>query len=326
MPLYPDLDPSLYTVIWIAPLEVEAQAAIYMLDNKHNGRFAGTHGASHVFEAGDINGHNVVIASLAEDQEYGNSSASNLVTEAKLRFERLRLYLLVGVAAGLPDLESDPPLDIRLGDVLVATSGGRGRAALVAYSLVKETKHGPELLRQGHVLQEPTRLLMSAIGSIKRNAIYGPGDFIDIYKDSIAGKSHSNGTFHDPGQDVDILHTVDRRGREVVQKRAPRRDDSRTRVWYGQIGTGDTLMKEVRARDALRGRLKDDKIIGLEMEAAGVMNVLNAAVIRGVCDYADEHKNKEWQPFAAAMAASYAKAVLWQLGKGLDRPPPQQTR
>ncbi|OAA71141.1 hypothetical protein ISF_01692 [Cordyceps fumosorosea ARSEF 2679] len=46
------------------------------------------------------------------------------------------------------------------------------------------------------------------------------------------------------------------------------------------------------------------------MEAAGVMTCILVGVIRGVCDYGDEHKNKQWQPYAAAVAAAYAKAVL----------------
>ena len=35
------------------------------------------------------------------------------------------------------------------------------------------------------------------------------------------------------------------------------------------------------------------------------MNRIPVCVIRGVCDYGDEHKNKEWQPYAAAMAGAY---------------------
>jgi nucleoside phosphorylase len=33
-------------------------------------------------------------------------------------------------------------------------------------------------------------------------------------------------------------------------------------------------------------------------------------VIRGICDYADSHKNKRWQLYAAGTAAAYAKEVL----------------
>ncbi|RYP39996.1 hypothetical protein DL767_001930 [Monosporascus sp. MG133] len=43
------------------------------------------------------------------------------------------------------------------------------------------------------------------------------------------------------------------------------------------------------------------------------MNRIPVGVIRGVCDYGDEHKNKEWQPYAAAMAAAYAKALLTEI-------------
>ena len=34
-------------------------------------------------------------------------------------------------------------------------------------------------------------------------------------------------------------------------------------------------------------------------------------VIRGICNYSDTHKNKNWQPYAAATAAAYAKELLW---------------
>jgi hypothetical protein len=46
------------------------------------------------------------------------------------------------------------------------------------------------------------------------------------------------------------------------------------------------------------------------MEAAGLMNDFPCLVIRGICDYADSHKNNTWQPYAAATAAAYAKEVL----------------
>jgi nucleoside phosphorylase len=46
------------------------------------------------------------------------------------------------------------------------------------------------------------------------------------------------------------------------------------------------------------------------MEAAGLMNDFPCLVIRGICDYADSHKNKDWQGYAAAVAAAYAKELL----------------
>ena len=40
------------------------------------------------------------------------------------------------------------------------------------------------------------------------------------------------------------------------------------------------------------------------------MNDFLCLVIRGICDYADSHKNKKWQAYAAGTAAAYAKEML----------------
>lgn len=74
-----------------------------------------------------------------------------------------------------------------------------------------------------------------------------------------------------------------------------------TKVWYGPIGSGDKLMKSGQKRDKLRDKFN---LIGLEMEVAGTMNTIPIGVIQGVCNYSDAQKNKEWQPYAAVMAAA----------------------
>jgi len=40
------------------------------------------------------------------------------------------------------------------------------------------------------------------------------------------------------------------------------------------------------------------------------MNSFPCLVIRGICDYADFHKNKRWQGYAASTAAAYTKELL----------------
>src|SRR5580692_6185251 len=52
------------------------------------------------------------------------------------------------------------------------------------------------------------------------------------------------------------------------------------------------------------------RAICLEMEAAGLMNNFPCVVIRGISDYADSHKNDQWQPYAATTAAACAKELL----------------
>lgn len=56
------------------------------------------------------------------------------------------------------------------------------------------------------------------------------------------------------------------------------------------------------------------------------MDDFSCLVIRGICDYADSHKNKIWQPYAAAVAGAYAKELLSVIpGQAvMDLPPIQQ--
>jgi hypothetical protein len=263
-------------------------------------------GDDYVFRAGDICGHNVIIATLPAGQEYGTGSAAALASQVKKFFQNLWFGLLVGVAVGLPNLSRDPPLDIRLGDVLVGLSTGES-AGLIAYELGEERgDDGFQLLRFGHALATTETIVRSAIGSIRLTA---PDD-IDIflpYYNSIKYKHHINGTFVDPGQDRDQLYQAGSDGIRRLVERDRRPSSKRTRVWYGPIGSGDKLINNAQKRDELRDKYN---IIGLEMEAAGMMNHIPIGIIRGVSDYGDEHKNQEWQPYAAAMAAAYAKAVL----------------
>ncbi|KAF4502809.1 kinesin light chain [Fusarium agapanthi] len=301
------LDPKDYKVAWIAPLEIEAKAALYLLDERHRGRFPVDRGDDYVFHAGAMGGHNIIIATLPAGQEYGTGSAAALASQVKKFFPNLWFGLLVGVAAGLPDLSRVPKRDIRLGDVLVGLPVGES-AGLVPYDLGKETEDGFQPLRLGHSLAMTEPIVRSAIGSIKLQAPNDTEIFLPYYE-KIRDCEHETGTFADPGQDNDILYLACDNGQEEIVERSRRSkpDYQRTRVWYGPIGSGDKLLKNAQKRNELRDQYG---IIGLEMEAAGTMNRIPVGVIRGVCDYGDRHKNKDWQPYAAAMAASYARALL----------------
>jgi nucleoside phosphorylase len=87
-------------------------------------------------------------------------------------------------------------------------------------------------------------------------------------------------------------------------------DEDIPAIHYGLIASADRLMKDALARD----RLSEEKeVLCFEMEAAGLMNHFPCLVIRGICDYSDSHKNKEWQAYAAMLAAAYAKDLLGQI-------------
>ncbi|KAF3914132.1 hypothetical protein AA313_de0207640 [Arthrobotrys entomopaga] len=85
-------------------------------------------------------------------------------------------------------------------------------------------------------------------------------------------------------------------------------DEDSPMIHYGQIASANRLMKNAGIRD----RLSND-VLCFEMEAAGLMNHFPCLVIRGICDYSDSHKNKEWQGYAAMAAAAYTKDILCQI-------------
>jgi hypothetical protein len=81
------------------------------------------------------------------------------------------------------------------------------------------------------------------------------------------------------------------------------------------------VMRDGVARDEIAQPLS---ALCFEMEAAGMMDNLQCLPIRGICDYSDSHKNKEWQNYAAATAAAYARELLEGLppsSRILDRAP-----
>jgi nucleoside phosphorylase len=302
-----------YTVGWIAVLPIEAEAALGMLDHEHDGHFESIRGDDYIYIGGDINGHNVVIATWPAGQNYGVGSAAALVNQLKSRFPNIWFALLVGVAAGLPNLSSkelDKKRDIRLGDVLVCVPG-QASVGIVQYDLGRDTEDG--FLLNGRHAEAPA-IVRSAISNIqlRKKKPFKSGNTFSEYLAAFQEKVEDI-KFSCPSQQEDQLFESVIEQDKLVQKTVerPARDElERTRVWYGNIGSGNSLMRNPQRRDELRDK---HDLIGLEMEAAGVMNILPTGVIRGVCDYGDGQKNKIWQPYAAAVAAVYAKGILYTI-------------
>ncbi|KAH0496825.1 hypothetical protein TgHK011_004169 [Trichoderma gracile] len=85
------------------------------------------------------------------------------------------------------------------------------------------------------------------------------------------------------------------------------REPQKPVIHFGVVVSGDSVMKSGHHRDDIASR---EKAIAFEMEGAGVWDSFPTVVIKSVCDYADSHKNKNWQRYAAATAAACMKAFL----------------
>src|SRR5438552_1247830 len=78
-------------------------------------------------------------------------------------------------------------------------------------------------------------------------------------------------------------------------------------IHFGRFGSANTMMKSGVDRDRIA---KADEIIAFEMEGAGVLDQYPTIIIKAACDYADSHKNKDWQGYSAAMTAACLKIFL----------------
>ncbi len=83
------------------------------------------------------------------------------------------------------------------------------------------------------------------------------------------------------------------RRERVVMKLQPEEDngdEQQPMIHIGLIASGDKVMKSGEDRDAVATK---EGIIAFEMEGAGVWEEIPCLVVKGVCDYADSHKNKK---------------------------------
>ncbi|OJJ08873.1 hypothetical protein ASPVEDRAFT_145302 [Aspergillus versicolor CBS 583.65] len=87
------------------------------------------------------------------------------------------------------------------------------------------------------------------------------------------------------------------------------------RIHFGRIACSNQVMKSAQHREDI---VKEEQVIAFEMESAGTWDYVPTVVIKSVADYADCHKSKEWQGYAAVVAAACTKAVLeeWRPADG----------
>jgi nucleoside phosphorylase len=174
-------------------------------------------------------------------------------------------------------------------------------------------------------LNKPPRPLLNAVQDMKEKHMLEGDELADNLARMIQNKPKLARTFVHQGFENDCLYeaTYNHAGGETCDNCATEKAINRTsrtttdpQVHYGNIASGNEVVKNGEFRDRIA---KDLGIICFEMEAAGLMDSFPCLVIRGICDYADSHKNKRWQPYAAATAAAYAKELIGVLKKqGVD--------
>ncbi|KAH7039836.1 uncharacterized protein B0I36DRAFT_232619 [Microdochium trichocladiopsis] len=264
-----------YEVGWISALYVEFAAAQALLDHRHE-PLPPLPGDSNTYVLGSIGGHNMVMACLPAGA-YGLSTAAKVASDLRRSYPCVRLLLVVGVAGGVPTTT-----DIRLGDVVIGQS-------VVQHDLGKTLQGGR--FQTSATVFTPRAKIMTALSAMRAAHEIQPNRIPNI----LAGMLHASGS---DCKDCNAKHRVSR----------PPRHHPAPHIHYGVIASGNQVIKHAGTRDQLASALG---ALCVEMEGAGLQHVdIPFLVIRGISDYADSHKSKAWQPYAAAAAAACASEIL----------------
>ena len=315
-----------YTVGWICAVETERVVACELLDEeyaRHDEPQIDGLRDSNVYTFGRIHEHHIVVAGLPQGR-YGISSATRVAERMRSSFPALRISLMVGIAGGVPSQKHD----IRLGDVVVSCPASK-HGGIIHYDFGVATQQ-QEFEETGH-LASPPDILLNAVGTLKARHKREGHNISSTIATMLENNRRLRAEYSRPGPRLDRLHKSDyvhssqkvcgcqlllenredtdfNESANMVERKQRGPDEDDPTIHYGLIASADRLVKDATLRDALAQK---HDVLCFEMEAAGLMNSdLRCLVIRGICDYADTHKNDAWQAYAAATAAAYAKELL----------------
>ncbi|KAL6235048.1 hypothetical protein BDW75DRAFT_149584 [Aspergillus navahoensis] len=316
-------------IICALPLEADAVEALFDEDYDRLGKhYRKQQGDVNAYINGRIGNHNVVLCYMPG---IGIRSAASVISNLRFSYTGIELALVVGICGGAPS----PPdyREIFLGDVIISDSvieydfGRQYPCEFIRKTGIRDTLSRPipeiEALLNGlRAAKARDELQMQVLQHLQRLQQKGPRWnhpqakdvlFKATYLHKHYRQAHSlrccclEGDLPDQICEDALEKHCDDLGcdKNQIVHREPA--EGNISVHIGRVASGNSVMKSGQHRDTIAGK---EGVIGFEMEGAGVWDYIPCLIIKGVCDYADSHKNKLWQAYAAATAASAAKAFL----------------
>ncbi|KAF9884697.1 hypothetical protein FE257_001326 [Aspergillus nanangensis] len=322
-----------FAIAIICALTLEADAVEALFDETYD-RLSKLYkkqpGDDNAYVNGRIGMHNVVLCYMPD---MGIKSAASVAASVKVSYTRIEVALVIGICGGAPYPSAGEP--IFLGDVIISD-------AVIEYDFGRQYPGGFQ--RKNDVkdtLGRPNREIRSLLAGLKAsrsrtdfqdqmaqylNAIQKsdakwrrPSGIDDIlFKASYHHKHHGPNSSNCPclnGRSPDDIcddalgtscSSLGCKEDQILRQRRPTEVENLT-IHIGTIASANTVMKSGQHRDNLA---ESEHVIGFEMEGAGVWDSIPCLIIKGVCDYADSHKNKSWQAYAAVTGACAAKTFL----------------
>lgn len=307
-----------FEIAIICALPIEADAIDALFDNHWDDdgpAYDKANGDLNAYSTGSIGRHNVVLAHMPG---IGIGNASIVASHCRWSFPNIKLAIITGVCGAVPYNPAGNQ-EIILGDVIISTG-------VIQYDLGQ--RRPDEFQRKDTLLDSLGRpnaeirgLLQKLQGIRCRNELSTKiQKYLQVLRKEPELQAVSPGASKDWLFKSSYRHVQDGQlcdghcspDQLILRDRLNERADETPpapKVHFGLVASGDTILKSAEHRDVVARR---DGVLGFEMEGAGVWENFPCVVIKGACDYADSHKSKVWQRYAAATAAACTKAFLDQ--------------
>ncbi|KAA8620646.1 hypothetical protein SMACR_09575 [Sordaria macrospora] len=282
-----------FEIAIICALPKEKAAVLLLLDDLWDGRgnrhrYARAPGDYNTYRHGRIGRFNVVIVLL---DTMGKVPAAGAAVNIRRSYPNLSLALIIGICAGVPLAKGREVIlgDVVISNVLIHRDFGRQYPNRFEAKAEVEDGYG-----------RPNRNIRSLLKSLEEDNRPEVEEQAAEYLRHLQEKHDKDpkreselGKYKYPGADKDKLF-----------------EDSYEHKHHDPTLNCGRCTQGSICEESREIECDELGVIGIEMEGAGVWDELPCIVIKGVCDYADSHKGKGWQYYAAATAASVAKAVL----------------
>ncbi|XP_012940399.1 uncharacterized protein LOC101864404 isoform X2 [Aplysia californica] len=308
------------TIAIITAQYCEKMAVDAMMESKTTYVRYKTEGESNVYTTGLIGEHKVVTTKLPAIGHYraAQISSGNTTTRLLGTFQNIEHVFLVGCSGSVPHF-TDYYKHGRLGDVVISTCDDRGyiyyycdkimqdKEGQIQYQLKTFSPRDLELQRLAEKLRD----------TLHHEPNYAPWEqYIEEGQELLQSQEQD---YTRPVRAKDRLYMGIGEG-QVIEVQHPEAPDGEAirespTMRFGVFGAGRPVKSEMSRHDfaSRYGITSFDTEFDQVLESIVGNRKDSFMFVRGLADYVDGSKNKEWQPYAALSAAAVVKFIIMSL-------------
>ncbi|XP_045472492.1 uncharacterized protein LOC123678797 isoform X5 [Harmonia axyridis] len=309
------------TIAIITAQYCEKLAVDAMIENKETFVRYTTVGESNVYTLGNIGAHRIVctkLPSVGHTRE-AMTAAGNTTTRLLGTFQKVDYVFLVGAGGGVPHY-TDYNKHVRLGDVVVSyPSKDKNIYFYCEKANLNEKEYDFE-----YKSYRPNNLNLQDIAANLKSSAANDTKVTPPWVKYIQGalnilRSSPEPDFRPPSSDTDKLY-MNIGNKDIIevahplpQDKSVRRQEGCPRIHLGSVASGRQIVKEDVLRQKFAAKMG---VLSFDSEFDAVIESIlgnckdSFICIRGISDYKDGTRQKEWQPYASLAAASVMKAII----------------